>query len=58
MRYYIENKKTVNEAIEIWNKSSKNYYEMVDMDRIDIVINKLENEGYIFMRVMEKYVIL
>ncbi len=58
MRYSIENKKTVNEAIEIWNKSSKNYYEMVDMDRIDIVINKLENEGYIFMRVMGKYVIL
>lgn len=44
---YILNKKTTNESIEIWNKSSKNYDETVDMDRIDTVINKLENEGYI-----------
>lgn len=44
---YILNKKNTNEAIEIWNKSSNNYDEIVDINRIDIIINKLEDEGYI-----------
>ncbi|MBO3444974.1 class I SAM-dependent methyltransferase [Clostridium sp. CCUG 7971] len=44
---YTLNKNTTKENINIWNNSSKDYDESVGSERIDEVIETLENRGYI-----------